>query len=59
MYEATIQLANNTGKESKEHIFQFTLFTPVTLKPGQDHQTQYRLVDPMHDYNHAKFKDLT
>ena len=56
MYVATIQHLNDNGQESKKHNLQFMFLTHVTLKRSQGHETYNENVDPVQDYNHAKFK---
>ena len=43
-------------KENKKQFAVYDSNTPVTLKQGQGHQTQYELVDLIQGYNIAKFE---
>ena len=54
MYIATLQQFDYSGQKSKKQFAVYDSDTPVTLKQGQDHQTQYDLVDPKQGYNNAK-----
>ena len=45
-----IQRLNYSRQESKKQFAVYDSDTPVTLKQGQSHQTQYELVDPEQGY---------
>ena len=55
MYVATIQNLNYRGQESKTFTLQF-IFSFVTLKQSQGHQTYNDNMSPKQGCNHAKFK---
>ena len=56
MHVSTTKHLNCDGQESKEQLAVYNSDTPVTLKQGHGHQTQYELVDLKQGYNMKSVK---